>query len=186
MRKEKRAAMTYSNQGGQQGWDQQGQDYGQQSYGQQDYGQQNYGQQGYGQQSYGQQGGGVQQYQGGYPQQGYQQGYPQQGYQQGYPQQGYQQGYPQQGYAQGAPKSKIAAALLALFVGSWGIHNFYLGYTGRGIAQLVIWLLGVVTSFILVGFALLIGLAIWVLVEFVMLLVGAGTYDRDARGIPLQ
>ena len=28
-------------------------------------------------------------------------------------------------------KSKMAAGLLGIFLGGWGIHNFYLGYTGK-------------------------------------------------------
>ena len=35
-------------------------------------------------------------------------------------------------------KSKMAAGLLGLFLGAWGIHNFYLGNTGRGIAQIIV------------------------------------------------
>lgn len=33
-------------------------------------------------------------------------------------------------------KSKIAAGLLGIFLGAFGVHNFYLGYTGKAIAQL--------------------------------------------------
>ena len=36
------------------------------------------------------------------------------------------------------PKSKLAAGLLAFFLGGLGIHRFYLGYTGIGIAMLLI------------------------------------------------
>ncbi len=34
-------------------------------------------------------------------------------------------------------RSRTVALLLSLFLGSFGIHNFYLGYTKRGILQLV-------------------------------------------------
>lgn len=34
------------------------------------------------------------------------------------------------------PKSKIAAGLLGIFLGCFGVHNFYLGYTGKAVAQL--------------------------------------------------
>ncbi|MDE2134902.1 MAG: TM2 domain-containing protein [Alphaproteobacteria bacterium] len=34
-------------------------------------------------------------------------------------------------------KSKIAAGLLAIFLGALGIHKFYLGYTGPGIIMLL-------------------------------------------------
>jgi len=39
-------------------------------------------------------------------------------------------------------KSKVAAGLLAIFLGAFGIHKFYLGYTKAGIITLVISLLG--------------------------------------------
>ena len=38
-------------------------------------------------------------------------------------------------------KSKAAAGLLGIFLGCFGFHNFYLGYTGRAVAQLLITLL---------------------------------------------
>ena len=34
-------------------------------------------------------------------------------------------------------KSKVTAAILAFFLGGFGIHNFYPGKTGRGVAQLL-------------------------------------------------
>lgn len=34
-------------------------------------------------------------------------------------------------------KTKMAAALLAIFLGSFGVHKFYLGETGKGILYLV-------------------------------------------------
>ena len=93
----------------------------------------------------------------GYPDQGYPQGYPLPGYPQpGYPQQGYpQQGYPQPGYPQpyagyplvdewGNPlsdKSKLVAGLLQIFLGSFGVGRFYLGYPGMAVAQIAVtWL----------------------------------------------
>ncbi len=38
----------------------------------------------------------------------------------------------------GNPKSKTTAGLLGVFLGAFGIHRFYLGYTGVGIAQIVV------------------------------------------------
>jgi TM2 domain-containing membrane protein YozV len=35
-------------------------------------------------------------------------------------------------------KSKVAAALLAFFLGDFGIHKFYLGKTGQGIIYLTL------------------------------------------------
>lgn len=39
-------------------------------------------------------------------------------------------------------KSKVAAGLLAIFLGALGIHKFYLGYTTAGIIMLVVSLVG--------------------------------------------
>jgi len=36
------------------------------------------------------------------------------------------------------PKNRVAYILLGFFLGSFGAHNFYAGYTSRGIAQLCI------------------------------------------------
>lgn len=70
--------------------------------------------------------------------------------QQPYTQQPYaqQQAYTQPGFSQPPmdSKSKIAAGLLAIFLGSLGIHKFYLGYSGAGIVMLLVTLLaGIVT-----------------------------------------
>lgn len=35
-------------------------------------------------------------------------------------------------------KSRLTYIIIALFLGAWGIHNFYAGYTGRGIVQLLL------------------------------------------------
>ena len=37
---------------------------------------------------------------------------------------------------EGEQKSKLTAGLLGIFVGGLGVHNFYLGYTGKAIAQI--------------------------------------------------
>lgn len=39
------------------------------------------------------------------------------------------------------PKSKITAGLLAIFLGPFGIHKFYLGYTTEGVIMLLVTLL---------------------------------------------
>lgn len=73
-------------------------------------------------------------------------------------------------------KSMIAAALLAFFVGTLGVHNFYLGHTGRGIAQLVL-------TLTVIGFPIS---ALWAFVEFILILLRSGRYAYDASGIPLN
>ena len=61
-------------------------------------------------------------------------------------------------------KSKMAAGLLAIFLGVFGVHNFYLGYTGKAVAQLLITLL---SCFILSPVS-----AIWALIEGIQILAG--------------
>jgi TM2 domain-containing membrane protein YozV len=44
-----------------------------------------------------------------------------------------------------ARKSKLVAGLLGIFVGGLGIHNFYLGFTTRGLIQLLMTTVGSIT-----------------------------------------
>ena len=81
-------------------------------------------------------------------------------------------------------KSKIAAGLLAIFLGYFGVHNFYLGYTTKAVTQLVLTIVGLILCCIFVGVFLVIGIEIWGLVEGIMILTGK--IDTDADGIPLK
>ena len=68
-------------------------------------------------------------------------------------------------------KSKMTAGLLQIFLGSFGVGRFYLGYTGLGIAQIaVVWLT--------CGFG-----SIWTLIDGIMMLTGK---VPDAQGRPLR
>ena len=73
-------------------------------------------------------------------------------------------------------KSKMAAGLLGIFLGALGVHNFYLGYTGKALAQLLI-------SVLSCGF-LAVASEIWGLIEGIMILTG--NINKDAKGIPLK
>ena len=99
-----------------------------------------------------------------------------------YAQQTYYQAAQQQpgyGYAQ---KSKIVAGLLGLFLGGLGVHNFYLGYTGKAVAQLLLTLIGWI---ILIG-PIISG--IWALIEAILILCSSygSSWHRDGRGQELQ
>lgn len=117
-----------------------------------------------------------------YQQQQYQQ--PQQ-YQQQYGQPQYQQPQPMQVYGQpqqmmrqqqqmfaSPPKSRVTFILLGIFLGGLGIHNFYAGYSGKGVAQLLI------TLFLWWTFIAPIAVMIWYIIEVC-------TVDQDAYGNPM-
>ena len=69
-------------------------------------------------------------------------------------------------------KSKIVAGILGILLGCFGVHNFYLGYTSKAVAQLLISFL---SCFILSPVS-----AIWGLIEGIMILTG--NIDTDAEG----
>jgi len=48
-------------------------------------------------------------------------------------------------------KNKVAAGLLAIFLGGLGIHKFYLGYTGPGLVYLLVNTIGWVVTIFLLG-----------------------------------
>lgn len=64
------------------------------------------------------------------------------------------------------PKDWLTTLLLSIFLGSIGVHRFYVGKTGTGIAMLLT--LG--------------GCGIWTLIDIVMIAMGNFT---DAQGRPL-
>lgn len=128
------------------------------AYAQPDYNQANYGQQGYAAPSYNQS------------------AYTQPAYAQ---QPAYGQPVAPAGYAQ---KSKLAAGLLGIFLGCFGVHNFYLGNAGKAVAQLLL---------TVIGWILIIGPAvagIWGLVEGILILCShyGSQWHRDAQGVELQ
>jgi TM2 domain-containing membrane protein YozV len=66
-----------------------------------------------------------------------------------------------------SPKSFVATLLFCFFLGSFSIHRFYVGKVGTAILQIVT--LG--------------GLGIWLLVDFIMIVVGA---FKDKEGRPIK
>ena len=73
-------------------------------------------------------------------------------------------------------KSKIAAGVLGILVGWLGVHNFYLGFTGKAVAQLLLTILTCGYGGVISG--------IWGLIEGILILTGG--ISRDARGVPLK
>ena len=68
-------------------------------------------------------------------------------------------------------KSKVAFVLLGVFLGSLGIHNFYVGRTKQGVIQLLITILS----------AGMLSLASWI-----WAIVDICTVNADANGVPLS
>ncbi len=71
-------------------------------------------------------------------------------------------------YVAGA-KSKMVAGLLGIFLGAWGIHNFYLGYSGKAILQIAL-------TLITCGIA-----GIWGFIEGILILCGNINTDADGN-----
>ena len=96
-------------------------------------------------------------------------------------------------------KSKITAGILGIFLGCFGVHNFYLGYNGKAIAQLLITLLSIfllswvsailgytgkavaqlLITLLTCGFGAFIS-SIWGLIEGILILTG--NIKKDASG----
>lgn len=72
-----------------------------------------------------------------------------------------------------AAKSRLVAGILGLLLGSLGIHRFYLGYTGIGIAQIVV-------TFVTCGIG-----SLWGFIEGILILCNT-TITTDANGVPLK
>ena len=70
-------------------------------------------------------------------------------------------------------KSKMVAGLLGIFLGGFGVHNFYLGNTNKGIIQIVV-------TLVTCGIG-----AIWGTIEGILILVGNDSFSTDAQGRPL-
>ncbi|WCO66338.1 TM2 domain-containing protein [Iamia majanohamensis] len=122
----------------------------------------------------------------------------------GTPMQGYPPAYaapPAPAYAYAVPtayavpvaapqKSKAVAALLCFFLGGLGIHRFYTGQNGLGLAFLLTSVVGWIVLFFLSVISLgilsilyipwAIGLFVWLLVDFIMILSG-GVSDQYGR-----
>ena len=79
--------------------------------------------------------------------------------------------YPGQPYPGMAyPKSHVVAGLLALFLGGWGIHKFYLGYNNEGVILLVSSFVSFVLCFVIIGFIPLLAISIICFVEAIIYL----------------
>ena len=80
-----------------------------------------------------------------------------------------------------SPKSRLAATLLAWFLGTLGIHRFYVGLIGTGVVMLILTIIGYATFwFFGVGFAFLAATGIWAFVDFLIAVTG-NMKDSEGR-----
>jgi TM2 domain-containing membrane protein YozV len=78
-------------------------------------------------------------------------------------------------------KSKVAAALLCLFLGSFGIHRFYLGRVGSGAVMLICTIVGCLTTGLIVGFGLLAITGIWWVIDFIRIICNSLVDAQDRK-----
>ena len=69
-------------------------------------------------------------------------------------------------------KSRLVAGLLGIFLGSFGVLNFYLGFTTKAVLQIVL-------SFVTLGIA-----GFWGFIEGILILVKY--INTDANKMPLK
>ena len=90
-----------------------------------------------------------------------------------------------------AGKSRIVYVLLGIFLGMYGIHNFFAGYTGKAIGQLIITLImcWLVIPMIAVGSAGNEALAGWLVIPmiavaavWIWVIVEVCSVTQDAQG----
>ncbi len=74
-------------------------------------------------------------------------------------------------------RSLLAAGLLAFFLGSLGIHNFYLGYTAKGVIQLLLTVIG----WVIFGIGPIIS-GIWAFIEAILIFMGR-IQDSDGKSL---
>lgn len=83
-----------------------------------------------------------------------------------------------------SPKSRLATALLAWFLGTLGLHRFYIGKIGTGAAILVLGVAGWATIWAWgLGIVFITIAGIWVLIDFIVVLLGG---MKDGQGRPIK
>ncbi len=76
-------------------------------------------------------------------------------------------------YVDPLAKSRLTAGLLGIFLGAFGVHRFYLGYTSIGVLQILV----TIATFGIGG--------LWGVIEGILILGGSGI-KTDAEGRPLR
>ncbi len=91
-------------------------------------------------------------------------------------------------------KSKMTAALICFFLGTFGVHSFYMGNKMKGLIQLILgaggWILVLVNGFAAatsgtaavalgtVGLLMILAVGIWAFIDFIRILTGGLTPEE--------
>ena len=89
----------------------------------------------------------------------------------------------------------MIAGLLGIFLGGYGVHNFYLGYYTKAIIQVSVTCVSIIAAailgFTIIGLVLVpipclasMGMGVWGMIEGILVLVGK--INVDGKGIPLS
>ena len=87
---------------------------------------------------------------------------------------------PGQWYPPDPPKSAVAAGLLQLFFGWFGLGRFDVGSVDIAFTQLALGILGIGTVFFIVGFFILVPLSIWTFIDAILMFSG-NVKDKEGR-----
>jgi TM2 domain-containing membrane protein YozV len=83
-----------------------------------------------------------------------------------------------------SPMSRLATSLLAIFLGQFGAHRFYVGKTGTAVVMLILGIVGWATIWIFgLGLLFLIPVHIWAIIDFIFAVVGKMT---DSQGLLIE
>jgi TM2 domain-containing membrane protein YozV len=78
-----------------------------------------------------------------------------------------------------SPKSRLTAALLAIFLGVFGAHRFYSGQVKTAIVMLSLSIVGIATLWIIIGIPFILAVSAWVLFDVICALAGVA---KDSQG----
>lgn len=70
------------------------------------------------------------------------------------------------------PKSRLAYILLAIFLGGFGVHNFYAGFTKKAVIQLLL------TVFLAWTGIVALGVLVWIIMDIIQV-------TADSNGVPM-
>ena len=74
-------------------------------------------------------------------------------------------------------RCRTSAGVLGIVVGALGVHNFYMGYIGKGLTQLLVSVLG---GFITGGLSVF-AMWLWALIEGILILTDRETVDANGN-----